>query len=87
MEPYLFNYKTAKGRIRLPIEESDDDSMKRSIELYIKDRARVISTEQPCADWFVMREFMLTSTAAAKLLLRFLRYRVQREADGFQGFF
>ena len=76
MEPYLFNYKTAKCRIRLPIEESDDDRMKRSIELYIKARARVITTGQRCADWFVMREFRLTSTAAAKFLLRFPRYRV-----------
>ena len=76
MEPYWFNYRTAKSRIRLRIEESDDDSMKRSIELYIKDRARVITTGQRCTDWFVMGEFRLTSTGATKFLLRFPRYRI-----------
>lgn len=46
MEPYLFNYKTPKGRIRIPVEESDDGSIKQSIELYMKERAKLHTARQ-----------------------------------------
>ena len=55
------------------------DSMKRSIELYMTKRAKVLSAEQRCADWFVMREFRVKSTCAAKYLLRFPKYRIATE--------
>ena len=63
----LFKNRSSEGRIQRGTGSLDDARSK--IEGYVLANCAVLTVGQRCADWFVMRQFRITGTIAAKVLL------------------
>ena len=75
LDGHHFNYKTREGRVMMPSQSTEDGNRKKELELITQKNVKILTIAQSCADWFVLRKFRLTSTAAATLLLKCDAYR------------
>ena len=62
---YLFHKRDDCGRVTKPSEEYT--TMRERLEFHLLEKCIVLTTGQRCADWFVLRQFRVTATEAAKI--------------------
>ncbi|PXF43106.1 hypothetical protein BWQ96_07140 [Gracilariopsis chorda] len=62
----LFSKRDNTGRLTIP--PNDSTEFQDVIERHILDHCSVLTLDQRCADWFVLRQFRVTGTSAGKIL-------------------
>lgn len=85
----LFQKRNDDGKFMIPAVECTD--MRDVIERHILNHCAVLTVDQRCADWFVLRQFRVTGTSAGKILcananIRGLVGMADRDARNEQSF-